>query len=192
MLPLVAIAVLAGERMSLPDKVFGAARVVEFTLTYGSTKPSAAATKILFPPESVDPAPGLKIGLTATSPCLKAARKKKQVKLLAFFDAEGRQLVGVEQDLGQATDLDPSYPALVEAVVEAKRWHDERMRAVGVEQLWQPQKNALASSNAYLKQLAASFLVSHGAAEWVDAAWGALGSAQRKKREAAAPTFVCR
>ncbi len=188
MLALVVTALFGGATVSLPDKVFGAARVVELTLSYEGTKKPVATAKTLFPPESMEPAPTLTIGLTAGSPCLKAARKMKQMKLLAFFDAQGRQLVGVEQDRGEGTALDPSYPSLVEAVLEAKSWHDERMRAVGAEQLWLPQKKALASSNPYLQRLAAGFLVSHGASDVVERAWGA----ERKKKEAPLPAFVCR
>jgi len=184
MLSLVVATVLCGETVPLPDKVFGSARVVEFTVSYG--KPPRTEGRVLFPPESTDPLPKLALSLTSNSPCLPLARKRKQLKLIAFFDEGGRQLVGVEQDRGEGTDLDPAYPSLVAAVLEAKGWHEERMRAVGPEQLWQPQKKALGSDNPYLRRLAASFLQSHQAADEVDAAWGAPGSVERKQNEARA------
>jgi hypothetical protein len=186
LLSLVVASLLCGDQVSLPEKVFKSARIVEFTLTYDAAKKPVPLGRVIFPAESTEPAPPLGLWLTSNSPCAPLALKKKQVRLLAFFDANGKQLVGVEQDQGQGTDLDPTYASLVEAALEAKGWPDERMRAVGPEQLWQPQKKALQSDNPYLRRLAAVFLYSHDASDVVDAAWGAKGSAERRTNEARA------
>lgn len=167
MLAILVTALLGGQPLSLPAKVFGSAQVVEFTLTYEGKKAPRAVGRLLVPADGKVPA--LKVTFTAASGCPRKAKKEKRaVKLLAFFDAKGKQLAGVEQDLGYSTDFDPAYAALVEAVLEAKSWPEERMRAVGPEQLWQKPKQALKSSNPFLPQLAAAFLIAHEAAAAAD------------------------
>lgn len=186
MLALVVTSLLCGESIGLQDKVFKASTVVEFTLRYQGKARPIAQGRMIFPPDSQDlRVAELQLSFTAGSKCLALARKKKQLKLLAFFDEKGKQLVGVEQDRGWSTELDPAYPSMVEAVLEAKSWHDERMRAVGVDQLWLQPKKALGSDNPYLRRLAADFLKTHQA-DVVDAAWGPVGSEARKKNEALA------
>lgn len=192
MLALLVTSLLAGDSVSLPEKVFSAATVAEFTVRLEPTRPPALSGRVVFPSDPALAPPKLQRLLTQDSPCLGAARRKKLLKLLAFFDADGKQLAGVEQDKGQATDLDPDYLPILEAVLEAKGWADERMRAVAPEALWQEQKRALRSENPYLKRLAQSFLAAHDASSVVDAAWGPPGSPERRQQEAraAVPTGV--
>ncbi|MFT3711504.1 MAG: hypothetical protein QM817_28040 [Archangium sp.] len=87
--------------------------------------------------------------------------------------------------MGFAMESTPGYAQLVAAVSEAYGWHEERMRAVGADQLWQAERKALQSDNPYLRHLAAEFLIQHDAATVVDELWGAPGSEQREKSEAA-------
>jgi hypothetical protein len=87
--------------------------------------------------------------------------------------------------MGFAMESTPGYAQLVAAVSEAYGWHEERMRAVGADQLWQAERKALQSDNPYLRHLAAEFLVQHDAANVVDEVWGAPGTEQRAKSEAA-------
>lgn len=185
MLALLVTSLLTADTVSLPEKVFSAVTIAEYTVKLEPARPPALTGRVVFPPELLTP-PKLQKLLTADSPCLGAARRKKSLKLIAFFDADGKQLAGVEQDKGVATDLDPDYLAMFEAVLEAKQWPDERMRAVAADALWQEQRRALVSENPYLRRLAASFLAAHDAADVVDAVWGALGTPERKAAEARA------
>jgi hypothetical protein len=186
LLALLVTSLLTADAVSLPEKVFSAATIAEFTVRLEPARPPSMSGRVVFPPEVVDAPPKLQRLLTADSPCLSAARRKKQLKLIAFFDAEGKQLAGVEQDKGHATDLDPDYLPVLEAVFEAKQWTDERMRAVAPESLWREPKKALLSENPSLRRLAATFLTAHDAAHVIDAAWGAPGTPDRKAHEARA------
>lgn len=84
---------------------------------------------------------------------------------------------------GFGLESTPGYEAMKAAVVESFGWHEERMRAVGADQLWSAQRAALSSENVYLRHLAAEFLVQHDAGDVVDAAWGAVGTEEREKNE---------
>lgn len=182
LLSLLVASVLCGELVPLEDKVFSSTKVIEFTFSYDGKKRLAETARIVVPSEG-DVVP-MQLSFTEGSPCVALARKtKKPVKVLAFFDANGKQLVGVEQDRGEGTDFDPGYAALVEAVAQAKSWKDERMRPIERDALWLRPKAALTSSNPYLRRLAAHFLKRHEAEDLVDAAWGAVGTAERKKNE---------
>ncbi|MFO0599802.1 MAG: hypothetical protein U0228_31125 [Myxococcaceae bacterium] len=88
--------------------------------------------------------------------------------------------------MGFGMSSTPGYSQLVAAIVEAYGWHEERMRAVGAEQLWLKQRAALVSDNGFLRHLAAEWLVQHEAGEVVDAAWGAPGTSERAANEAKA------
>ncbi len=186
MLALLATSLLAADSVPLTDKVFSATTIAEFTVKLEPARPPSMTGRVVFPPEAVEPMPKLQRLLTAESPCLAPARRKKQLKLIAFFDASGKQLAGVEQDKGHATDLDPDYLAMFEAVLEAKQWTDERMRAVAPEALWREPKKALLSENPFLRRLSATFLAAHDAVHVIDAAWGAPGTPERRAHEARA------
>jgi hypothetical protein len=105
--------------------------------------------------------------------------------LVAHRDPPGYSLLPLAgEGLGLASTA--GYAQLVAAVVEVFHWHEERMRAVGAEQLWLAQKKALRSANPYLRHLAAGWLQQHDAAEVVDLAWGQPGTPERVANEAKA------
>lgn len=119
--------------------------------------------------------------------CLHRTDHHLTVKLLVFLAGEPPQVKLVPlTTMGLGLETTPHSEQLRSALIEVFDWREERMRAVGAEQLWAPQKKALASDNRYLRHLAAEFLAQHEAAEVVDAAWGAPGSDERKKNEALA------
>lgn len=118
--------------------------------------------------------------------CLGLTNGKKSVRvLLAYGGNPPRASLFPLATMGFAMNSTPGYAQLVDALTESFRWHEERMRAVGAEQLWQAQKQALVSDNPYLRHLAAEWLVQHDAASVVDALWGAPGTEERAKAEAA-------
>jgi hypothetical protein len=87
--------------------------------------------------------------------------------------------------LGFALETTPGYADAKAAMVASFGWREERMRAVPPEQLWLEQRAALRSENAYLRHLAAEFLIQHDAGDVVDEAWGAQGTEARGKNEEA-------
>jgi hypothetical protein len=136
---------------------------------------------------------------TSGSPCWWKAHQRGGLRTLVFLRHESggatRQLVGVEHESGRYTDLSPTYEALVEALMRASGWHEERMRAVAAEMLWEDERAALGSDNPYLMHLAAAFLREHDSSYAIDAVWGAPGSEGRAAREkASVPPYdnVCR
>lgn len=119
--------------------------------------------------------------------CLGRTDHHLSVKLLVFLAGQPPQVKLVPlATMGLGLETTGGYEQLKAALVEFWGWKEERMRAVGADQLWAPQKKALASDNRYLRHLAAEFLAQHEAAEVVDAAWGAPGTDERKKHEAMA------
>ena len=109
------------------------------------------------------------------------------VKLLVLLSGDPlvpKPLPQVSFGLGLETT--PGYEQLKAALTESFGWHEERMRAVGADQLWRAQRKALTSDNLYLRHLAAEFLEQHGASDVVDAVWGAAGTEAREKMEATA------
>ena len=152
------------------DRVASAELIAEYTISLDAKKPTAHG-RVVFPVDSTQPAPAIDLAFVHALPCQRLLKKKRELKVLAFFDGAGRQLSGLE------------HPALLQPVLEARTWHDERMRAVEAAQLWERPKKALASDNPVLRRLAADFLMRHDAADVVDAAWGAPSSAARRKHE---------
>jgi hypothetical protein len=139
-------------------------------------------------------ASGVKLAQPAL-PTACAARGTVRWLVLYTRDAKGRlAAVRLEQQAaGRGLSVEASYEQLLEAVTVAARFHEERMRATGVEQLWAEERAALKHDNPYLRTLAARFLATHGAGDVVDATWGAPGSAARKAEEASAalPAPAC-
>ena len=112
--------------------------------------------------------------------CLHKMDHRFTVKLLVVLngaDLRPNPLPQVTYGLGLETT--PGYEALKQALTESFRWIDG-------DRSWASQRKALESDNTYLRHLAAEFLVQHGAAEVIDAAWGAPGSEQRTTNEAMA------
>ena len=133
-------------------------------------------------PESVELAP-----FDVMRSCLRKTDHRLTVKLLVFMAGNPLKATWLPQmSFGLGLETTPGYEQLKSALVESFDWVEERMRAVGAQQLWQPQRKALASDNVYLRHLAAEFLIQHGAAEVVDEVWGAPGSELRTKNEATA------
>lgn len=119
--------------------------------------------------------------------CLRRTDHRLSVKLLVFLAGQPPQpQVLPLATMGLGLESTPGYENLKAALVESFAWREERMRAVGAEQLWAPQRKALGSENPYLRHLAAEFLAQHEAAAVVDATWGPPGSDERKKNEAMA------
>ncbi len=119
--------------------------------------------------------------------CLRRTDHHLSVKLLVFLAGQPPRVKLIPlATMGLGLETTRGYEQLKAALVESFDWREERMRAVGAEQLWAPQKKALASDNPYLRHLAAEFLAQHEAAAAVDAVWGAPGSDERKKNEAMA------
>ena len=194
---------LAGERLTLAEKVAGADLILEVKVKGASPALEAASVeRVVFPRDTeAPPLPDTLMVFSAASPCWKVAKAKGAVKALLFFKRTEAgaltQLVGVEGETGRYSDLHPAYPKLVQAVALAAGFTEERMRAVSAEMLWGKEKTALGMrENPYLMSLAAEFLRSHGAADVVDEKWGKPGTAERKKNEALAadpgPENVCR
>ena len=131
------------------------------------------------------------------SPCWWRAHKKKTLRVLLFFarNADGslRQLVGVEYETGQYSDLNPDYASLTDAVTDALGWPEERMRAVAPEMLWQRQRDVLrARTNRYAVDLAVAFLKEHDAGNVVDGEMGALSEQRRLDFEREQTSFFTR
>lgn len=119
--------------------------------------------------------------------CLRKTDHRLTVKLLIFLSGSPLEPVLLPQTtFGLGLETTPGYEQLKAALVESFDWVEERMRAVGAQQLWREQRKALTSDNVYLRHLAAEFLIQHGAAEVVDEVWGAPGSEPRTKNEARA------
>ncbi len=119
--------------------------------------------------------------------CLHRMDGRKSVKvLLLMTGSPARPTVFPQSSFGFGLESTPGYEQLKAALVESFTWHEERMRAVGAEQLWLSERKAVISENPYLRHLAAEFLVLHDASDVVDAAWGPRGSPEREKNEAAA------
>lgn len=119
--------------------------------------------------------------------CLHRTDHHLSVKLLVFLTGTPPQVKLIPlATMGLGLETTRGYEQLKVALVESFSWNEERMRAVGMEQLWAQERKALASENPYLRHLAAEFLAQHEAAEVVDAVWGAPGSDERKKNEAMA------
>jgi hypothetical protein len=119
--------------------------------------------------------------------CLRKTNDRLKVKLLVLLTGSPlvpKPLPHVSFGLGLETT--PGYEQLKAALIESFDWREERMRAVGNDQLWRTQRKALTSENLYLRHLAAEFLNQHEASEVVDAVWGAPGSEAREKNEATA------
>ena len=119
--------------------------------------------------------------------CLKKTNDRLKVKLLVLLTGSPllpKPLPNVTFGLGIETT--PGYEQLKSALIESFEWREERMRAVGNEQLWRTQRKALISDNPYLRHLASEFLSQHEASEVIDAVWGAPGSDERTKMEATA------
>lgn len=134
------------------------------------------------PPESVELKP-----FDVLRSCLHRTDHHLSVKVLVFLAGQPLQVKLIPlATMGLGLETTPRYEQLKAALIEVFDWREERMRAVGAEQLWAPQKKALAADNPYLRHLAAEFLAQHEAAEVVDVAWGAPGSDARKKNEAMA------
>lgn len=141
------------------------------------------ATRVpMEPPQKVELKP-----FAVLRSCLHRTDHHLSVKLLVFLAGEPPrvQLIPLST-MGLGLETTRGYEQLKAALVESFGWREERMRAVGAEQLWAQERKALASDNPYLRHLAAEFLAQHGASEVVDAAWGAPGSDERKKNEALA------
>lgn len=133
-------------------------------------------------PESVELAP-----FDVMRSCLRKTDHRLTVKLLVFMTGHPLKPTWLPQmSFGLGLETTPGYQQLKAALVESFDWVEERMRAVGTQLLWQPQRKALVSDNVYLRHLAAEFLIQHGAAEVVDEVWGAPGSELRLKNEATA------
>lgn len=133
-------------------------------------------------PESVELAP-----FEVMRSCLRKTDHRLTVKVLVFMTGTPLEPTWLPQmSFGLGLETTPGYEQLKSALVESFDWVEERMRAVGAQQLWQPQRRALASDNGYLRHLAAEFLIAHGAADVVDEVWGAPGSETRTKNEATA------
>ncbi len=155
-------------------------------------------TRVLFPPGGPTPGqlPEPALTLTPGTPCFARAATSGALKAVVLYEETKRgwrALALPGQETGRFTSLDDGYGRFIEALVEAKHWHEERMRAVGPELLWQRQKAALVSDSAYLRALARDFLVEHEAAEAVDKAWGAAGTPERAENEknAELPAPLC-
>ena len=119
--------------------------------------------------------------------CLRRTDHHLSVKVLVFLAGTPLQVKLIPLiTMGLGLETTGGYEQLKAALVESFSWREERMRAVGADQLWAAQKQALASDNPYRRHLAAEFLAQHEASEVVDAAWGAPGSVERKKNEAMA------
>lgn len=122
------------------------------------------------------------------SSCFHRAREKgESVKVLLVYSGGAYGLMPLAT-MGFAMSSTPGYAQLIEALAEASQWREERMRAVGAEQLWAAQRAALGSDNAYLRHLASEWLVQHEASALVDAAWGADGTPERSAKMHIAPT----
>lgn len=133
-------------------------------------------------PESVELAP-----FEVIRSCLRKTDHRLTVKLLVFLGGSPLQPKLLPQStFGLGLESTPGYEQLKSALIESFDWQEERMRAVGAEQLWRAQRKALASDNTYLRHLAAEFLEQHGASAVVDDVWGAPGSETRVKNEATA------
>ena len=119
--------------------------------------------------------------------CLKKTNDRLKVKLLVVLTGSPllpKPLPNVTFGLG--IESTPGYEQLKSALIESFEWREERMRAVGKDQLWRVQRKALTSDNLYLRHLAAEFLSQHEATDVIDAVWGAPGSEGREKMEATA------
>ncbi len=133
-------------------------------------------------PESVELAP-----FDVLRSCLRKTDHHLSVKFLVFLSGSPLETKLLPQTtFGLGLQTTPGYEQLKAALIESFDWREERMRAVGAEQLWRMQRKALGSDNPYLRHLAAEFLEQHGATEVIDAEWGAPGSETRVKNEAKA------
>lgn len=153
----------------------------------GSLKRARTVSRVLVAPEgapAVWPVPAMR----AWRPDCPGTTGRLTLLALYTADAAGkwRGLALDQQAQGRGTDRDVAYNLLVEAVAEARQWHEERMRAVGPQLLWQRQRAALHNENPFLRALAVAFLAGHGAADVVDAEWGASGTEGRRAEEARA------
>lgn len=145
-------------------------------------KAMLAARAPMDAPESVELAP-----FEVMRSCLRRTDHRLTVKVLVLMTGAPLQPKPLPHStFGLGLETTPGYEALKAALIESFDWREERMRAVGADQLWRAQRKALGSDNLYLRHLAAEFLVQHGAAEVLDEVWGAPGSEARVKHEATA------
>jgi hypothetical protein len=194
-LSLLVIVALGQTADSLPNLVFKAHPIVEARLE----RDGALKLQRVLSPSVAEPDARLLLNAKPFSPrsrCWKKARARGSLKVLLFFErGTAKQLTGPGHEEGRYSELDPSYPQLVEAVERSQSWQDERMRAVPAALLWQEQRLALRSDNAYLVLLAAEFLNSHGGGAALEETWGQAGSTERERNEKRArlpPANACR
>lgn len=180
---------------SLPEQVFAAKLVVEVQVPLTGTKPAwkARAVKQVLLPGGAEAPKELPLPVITLPPCKLALSLSYLVLFAQQDDGKWKALALDLQAKGRGTSLDQGYASLVDALGEAAHWHEERMRAVGEAQLWTAEKKALHADNPWLRALAAQFLRDHGAADVIDAEWGAPGSDARKAEEAKAalPAPAC-
>ena len=129
------------------------------------------------------------------SRCWWNAHRRKSLRVLLFFaassDGQLRQIVGVEYETGQYSDLNPEYEALVAAVRAARQWPEERMRAVDASQLWQEQRTVLrAHSNPYAVDLVIAFLRVHQGETVINKEIGSPGEDRRRKLDSTRTRFL--
>lgn len=191
---------LALSAAPLPEQLLSAKLVVEVSvaLAAGTPPPCKPGEKCTRPPkvtwktrtlkrvllpEDAEAPPALKLPELPIPPC----NAEGTLEFLAAYtqDAKGtwKPLPLEQQAQGRGTSCDVSYPKLIEAVLEAGHWREERMRAVAAELLWQPERKALHADNPWLRALAVEFLRTHGAAAVVDDEWGAARTPSRKVEE---------
>lgn len=199
MLFVLLISVLA---QPLPSALSRAAQeadaVVEFELPLLTTEqpgrrwaralPQAKLTQVVASRSPTDPPETLTLPpYEVIRSCLGRTNHRLTLKVLAFVSGSPPRATPLPHAaFGLGLESTPGYAELKAALAASFEWRDERMRAVGADQLWRSQRTALGSENGYLRHLAAEFLWAHGAGEVVDAVWGAAGSEAREKNEALA------
>jgi hypothetical protein len=177
---------------ALPEAVFAAHLVVEAEVPVKQSKPDWAARtvkRVLLPRGGEAPK-----SLPLPRPKLPRCPLAGPVSFLVFFVRDEKGAWAAQAVDARATSLDASWPALLEALEVAGSWREERMRAVPETMLWADVRRALHSADAWQRALAVAFLSAHGAADVVDAEWGAPGTPERLAEEAKAvlPAAKCR
>lgn len=141
-------------------------------LQHPKVKAMLASRAPMDAPESVELAP-----FEVMRSCLRKTDHRLTVKLLVLLSGHSPRPMPLPQvSFGLGLETTPGYESLKSALTESFSW----VRAD------QSPRKALDSDNVYLRHLAAEFLVQHGAADVVDAVWGAPGSEARNKNEATA------
>lgn len=181
MLPTLAALVLSAAP-SFPEQLMSARLVVELSVSI--TQPNARQVKRVLLPEGTQAPADLPLPKLGVSGCKVGASIEYVVPYVQDAKGHWKALPVARQAKGRGTSCEPGYPKLVAALLEAGQWREERMRAVGAEQLWQPERKALHADDAWRRALAWQFLLTHGAAEVLDAEWGAPTTPARAAEEA--------